>query len=113
MLRRSKFNNRPDRCCEGVTHQSQLESRRCTELHLMQKGGLIRDLEAHPQPRFRLDVNGVHVCSYIADFRWTECDSGEVVVADAKGFKTREYELKKRLMLACHGIEICELRSGR
>ncbi len=92
-------------------HQSTLESRRCTELHLLQKGGLIRDLEAHPQPRYSLDVNGVHVCLYLADFRYHDNQTGEVVVEDTKGRQTEVYRLKARLMLACHGVEIQEVRA--
>lgn len=95
-------------------HQSQLESRRCTELHLMQKGGLIRDLEAHPQPRFRLDVNGIHICTIVPDFRYTDCESEAVVVEDAKGIATAEWKLKRRLLWALHGVEVIEVRrSGR
>lgn len=103
-----KYRNQPTRCAEGVMHQSRLECDWCNRLHAMQRGGAICDLEAHPQPVYRLEVNGTHVCKYIADFRWLE--NGQEHVADAKGFKTQVYELKKRLMLACGGIEIEELR---
>ena len=106
----SKFGNRPTRCSEGIMHQSGLEARRCTELHLMQKGGLIRDLQAHPQPRFELDVNGVHICAYLADFSYHDVERGETITEDTKGHRTREYEIKRRLMLAIHGIEIREVR---
>lgn len=102
----SKYGNRPTRCSEGIMHHSAKEARRCTELHVLQRGGLISDLEAHPQPRFDLAVNGVEICRYMADFAYTQ--EGERVVEDVKGHKTREYELKCRLMLACHGIEVKE-----
>ena len=87
-------------------HQSGLESARCTELHLMQQGGLISELEAHPQPRFRLDVNDVHICDYMADFRYIDNETEQTVVEDTKGFKTELYKLKEKLMLAIYGIEI-------
>ena len=90
-------------------HQSTLECRRCDELHLMERGGLIRDLQAHPQPRYRLDVNDVHLCDYLADFRYTDAETGEEVVEDVKGWRTETYRLKKRLMLALHGVEIREV----
>ena len=101
---------KPKRCNQGVMHQSTLECRRCNELHLMQSGGLIRDLEAHPQPRFDLAVNGVHVCYYFADFRYVDTETGETLVEDVKGWKTEMYKIKQRLMLAIHGIEIVEVR---
>ncbi len=111
--RHSKFNARATRCRQGTMHHSAMEAARCDELHLMQKGGLIRDLEAHPQPRFDLAVNDVHVCHYIADFAYTDADSGQRVVEDVKGFATQEYRIKQRLMLGCHGIEVQEVRRVR
>lgn len=88
-------------------HKSKKEARRCTELHVLLRGGLISELEAHPQPRFDLVVNEVPICAYIADFRYRDSD-GDVVVEDTKGWKTAEYKLKNRLMLACHGIDVKE-----
>ena len=46
---------------------------------------------------------------YIADFSYFDCDSGQITVEDAKGFKTPEYRLKKKLMLWIHGIRIKEV----
>ena len=108
--RDSKYNATPTRCAQGILHHSGAESRRCNELHLLQAGGLIRDLDAHPQPRFKLDVNGVHVADYLADFSYTRTDGGQRIVEDVKGHSTETYKLKRRLMLACHGIEIEEVR---
>ena len=45
---------------------------------------------------------------YIADFVYTDTASGKEVVVDAKGYKTKEYILKKKMMLAFKGIEIVE-----
>lgn len=102
----SKFHNVPLRCMQGVMHQSSLEARRCNELHLLQRAGEIRDLEAHPQPRFKLDVNGVHVCDYLCDFRYHDNKRGCEIVEDTKGFYTEVSRLKVRLMLAIYGIEV-------
>ena len=103
-MRASKYSNRPLRCRAGHMHQSTLESRRCDELQLMEQGGLIRDLEQ--QPRYRLDVNGVHVCDYIADWRFYDNERGGVVVQDAKGILTDACRLKLKLMAAIHGIDV-------
>jgi len=109
--RHSKYNSRPTRCRQSAMHHSAMEARRCDELHVLQAGGLISELEAHPQPSFELEVNGVHVCRYVPDFRYQEGD--RLVVEDVKGHQTAEYKLKARLMLACHGIEIQEVRRVR
>ncbi len=85
-------------------HHSGLEADHCNKLHVLQSGGIITDLEAHPQPAFDLEVNGVRICRYIADFAWKE--NGERVVADSKGMLTAEFRLKERLMLALEGVEV-------
>ncbi|MCJ7830938.1 MAG: DUF1064 domain-containing protein [Dehalococcoidia bacterium] len=99
----SKFGNVPTNV-NGHTFHSKKEARRYMDLLALQMAGLIRDLET--QPRFRLEVGGVHVCDYIADFRFFDIPRGEVVVEDTKGWRTDVYRLKKRLMLGVHGIEV-------
>ena len=104
---RSKFSAKPTRCQPAnVMHQSGLEARRCSELQLMQLGGLIRDLEAHPQPEWSLDVNGVHVCNYRGDFRYFDIERDTLVVEDTKGVMTSECRLKLKLMAAVHGVDV-------
>lgn len=111
--RDSKFNARATRCRTGTMHHSAMEAARCDELHALLSAGLIRDLEAHPQPRFDLAVNDVHITRYLADFAYTDVETGERRVEDVKGFATGEYKLKKALMLAVHGIEVQEVRRVR
>lgn len=45
---------------------------------------------------------------YIADFVYEDKD-GKQVVVDAKGFRTKEYKLKKKIMLYYLGIDIVEV----
>jgi hypothetical protein len=47
-------------------------------------------------------------CSYYADFDYIEKD-GTHVVEDVKGMKTKEYVIKRKLMLYIHGIKIREI----
>ena len=47
-------------------------------------------------------------CSYVADFTYTTA-KGEKVVEDAKGYKTPEYRIKRKLMHHIHGIRIKEV----
>lgn len=103
--RGNKFKNIPTRI-DNVTFHSKKEAHRYLELKAMQAGGLISDLEL--QPAFDLKVHDVKVCRYIADFRYRDNSTNEVVVEDVKGIRTKEYVLKARLMLACLGIEIKE-----
>ena len=110
-----RFNSRPTRCREGLMHHSAMEAARCDELHLMVTGGLIRELEAHPQPAFDLVVNGVQIERYLGDFAYTDTETGRRVVEDVKGYAgdTKVYQLKRRLMLACHEIDVQEVRHVR
>ena len=49
------------------------------------------------------------VVHYIADFVYTDNSTGEEKVIDTKGFRTKEYKLKKKMMLAFKNIEIIEV----
>lgn len=46
-------------------------------------------------------------CAYVADFVYTE--NGKKVVEDTKGFRTKDYIIKRKLMLWVHGIRIKEV----
>lgn len=93
---------------DGITFDSKREAARWAELRTMERAGLITALER--QVKFPIAVNGILVCSYIADFRYRE--SGRIVVEDVKSAITRkqaDYRLKSKLMRAVHGIEIHEV----
>lgn len=94
---------------DGITFDSLKESRRYGELKLLEKSGRISGLEV--QPAFRIVVNDCLICTYKADFQYvtdTPHASGQVVVEDVKGMQTPVYRLKKKLMLAVHGISVVE-----
>jgi hypothetical protein len=46
-------------------------------------------------------------CAYVADFVYTE--NGKKIVEDTKGFKTKDYIIKRKLMLWVHGIRVKEI----
>lgn len=100
---------------DGQTFDSKKEYTEWLKLELKQKNGEIRDL--HRQVRFELipkqvDEDGKcleRACTYIADFVFEDCKTGETVIVDAKGFRTPEYRIKKKLMLWLHGIKIKEV----
>ena len=46
---------------------------------------------------------------YVADFTYTDTETGENVVEDAKGMRTKDYIIKRKLMYAVHGIRIKEV----
>lgn len=90
---------------------SKKEAERYGELVLLQRAGRISGLQR--QVRFTLipaqykDGKCIfRKCEYIADFVYTE--NGQTVVEDAKGFKTPEYIIKRKLMYYIHGILVIE-----
>lgn len=92
---------------DGVKFDSKKESKRWLELNLLQKAKVINSLER--QKKFKLDVNGQLICTYIADFTYGE--NGQFIVEDVKSPASKKlpvYRLKKKLMFACYGIEILE-----
>jgi len=107
-----KYRNVPTEV-DGIKFPSKKQANRYRELKLMQRAGAIMGLEL--ERWFDLVVNGVRIAKYRADFTYAEVikkapDVEELVevVEDSKGFRTREYRIKKKLMKAIHGIEIRE-----
>lgn len=47
--------------------------------------------------------------TYIADFVYTDNAKGCEVVEDAKGMRTKDYIIKRKLMLYIHGIKVREV----
>lgn len=88
-----------------MTFDSRREATRAIELALLFRARKITDLQF--QPRFACVVETLKVCDYVADFSYRE--SGVLVVEDAKGVRTDVYKLKKKLVKACHGIEVREV----
>jgi hypothetical protein len=89
---------------DGIVFASKREATRYQDLKVMQQHGLISGLTL--QPKYPLEVNGVKICTYIADFLYFE--NGERITEDTKGVKTPAYKLKRKLMLAIYGIAIRE-----
>lgn len=109
--RRGRFSVAPkaDRTVDGIVFASKTEAQRYAELRLMQRAGLIRDLEL--QPRFPLAVNGVHLGHYTADFRYHCLRNSADIVEEVKSTATqrdREYRLRKNLAQALHGFTLLE-----
>ena len=47
--------------------------------------------------------------TYVADFVYTDAETGENIVEDAKGVRTKDYIIKRKLMLAVHSIKVKEV----
>lgn len=86
---------------DGFKFDSKLEATRYTELKLLERKGVIKDLKLHPSyeliPSFKKDNKTFKKASYIADFSYYDNGLNKTIVEDTKGFKTDVYILKKKL----------------
>ena len=97
---------------DGITFDSVKEYRRFCELSLLERAGAITDLKRQVKfeliPSQRVDGKVVErACCYVADFVYKQ--NGKTIVEDTKGFKTKDYIIKRKLMLYVHGIRIKEV----
>lgn len=97
---------------DGITFDSKKEAARYSQLKLLEKTGVIYNLELQPhfllQDKFRYKGKTFRKVEYVADFRYTD-KTGATVVEDVKGFKTDVYSLKKKLFLYKYG-ELVDFR---
>lgn len=109
---------------DGIIFDSKKEASRYCELKLLQRAGKIKDLEL--QKPFELipaqrepstmtktgkEKRGKVIeqsVKYVADFVYID-ERGRIVVEDTKGFRTKDYIIKRKLMLYVYGIRIKEI----
>lgn len=111
---------------DGIIFDSRKEAQRYKELKLMEDNGFIGDLQrqvrfelipAQKEPDTRGPKGGVikgktieRKVEYVADFVYTDIETGETVVEDTKGqIRTKDYIIKRKLMLWVHGIRVREI----
>ena len=100
-LRKNKYKNK-EIIIDGIKFQSIKEGKRYTELKLLKKAGLIKELELQKvfeiQPKY-INNKGEHIRSitYKADFFYYDKEKEQYIVEDTKGFKTDTYKLKKKI----------------
>lgn len=115
----------------GETFDSKKEYRRYCELKLLERAGKIKNLEkqvkfvlipAQYETYERYGKKGRRLkdgqkllekeCAYIADFRYQDIHTGELIVEDVKSEATKKkesYIIKRKLMLSVFKIKIKEV----
>ncbi len=110
---------------DGIVFDSKKEAARYNELKRLESMGEIKDLkrqvryELLPEQREPDSIgkrgavkNGKIIereCVYFADFVYTRTEDGKTVVEDTKGMRTKDYILKRKMMLYFYGIRITEI----
>ena len=88
---------------DGITFDSKAEARRYSELKILERAKQIENLVL--QPKFELQAGFTHkgkriqAINYIADFQYTDCVTGALVVEDVKGMRTKEFNIKYKMFL--------------
>ncbi len=104
--RKSKYGNKKT-VVNSIQFDSIKEANYYKTLLLLLKAGKIGMLEL--QVKYDLNPGGTHKLTYVADFRHVDMETGETVVTDVKGFRTREYLKKRRLLKKIYQITIKEI----
>lgn len=114
MIMRSKYGAKKI-AFEGETFDSKAELRRWLVLQLMERAGeitgLLRQVKYELIPAQRDDYGNVleRAVNYVADFQYIDRRTHTVVVEDVKGVRTKDYIIKRKLMLWIHKIRISEV----
>lgn len=122
-----KYHNRKT-VVDGIVFDSRREARRYGELKLLERIGRITELRLQVPfelvPVQRAISTSVYkrgakagqlkpgtviesAVKYVADFTYIE--DGKLIVEDTKGAKTKDYIIKRKLMLYIHNIKIREV----
>ena len=89
---------------DGIMFDSKLEAKRYGQLKMMERAGVIRDLELQPEyeliPSFRKNGKTWRRAVYKADFQYILCEDDRIIIEDVKGSTaviTDVFRLKQKL----------------
>lgn len=86
---------------DGHKFDSKKEGNHYIALKQLEKLGIIKKLQLQVkyelQPSFKKNNETIRSITYKADFVYEK--EGKTIVEDVKGFKTKEYQIKKKLFL--------------
>ena len=102
---KSKYRSR---ACGG--YHSAKEARRAQELKLLEQAGKIRGLREQVRYELLPKQEGERPVYYWSDFTYEELTDGNwvVVTEDTKGYRTKDYILKRKLFRWRYGYPIRE-----
>ena len=98
---KSKYSNRKVNI-DGITFDSKKEANRYKELKILENIGKISNLVLQPiyvlQESFEYKSKKIRAIKYIGDFEYVDSKTGNKVLEDTKGFKTKDYLIKVKLL---------------
>lgn len=101
----------------GHAYRSKREFKRHTELQLLERAGLISELRREVPfellgPQRRDDGSAEQPVTYVADYVYRDLEKDDRLVVEdvkSKATRTRDYIIKRKLMLREHGITVREI----
>lgn len=112
--KKNKFGNQKI-TIDGIERDSLSESNRFEQLKILQRVGAIKNLKYQVKyelvPKQQGKYRNERAITYIADFVYdVVMPDGSLceVVEDCKGHRTKDYIIKRKLMLYIHGISVKE-----
>lgn len=99
----------------GEVYNSKKEYDRYQELLALQRAGKIRNLERRveiPLLPSQRDENGYVIeraVSFVVDFAYFDIEQDKTIFEDAKEVRSKEYILKRKMMLYIHNIIVREV----
>lgn len=102
-MRRGKYNVAPaeERTIDNIVFDSKREMQYYANLKLLERAGIVRDIERQVPFTLFGGERVVPICKYVADFTYYDKD-GKFHVVDAKGMKTAMYRLKAKWFSVCY-----------
>lgn len=98
-----KYHNKKT-VADGIKFDSKLEAERYSQLKMMERAGVIRDLELQPEyeliPSFMKNGKTWRRTLYKADFRYILCEDDSYIIEDVKGSTaviTDVFRIKQKL----------------
>lgn len=112
-MKPSKYKNKKT-VVDGITFDSQREAKRWSELKLMERGGLIRNLRRQtawvlaPSVKLHGEARARPPIRYVADFDYYE--GPFCIVEDVKGVDTPMSRLKRHMLKYQYAIDVRIIR---
>lgn len=101
--KKRKYRNVPV-TVDGLRFDSKREAAYYGELKIREKAGEVSALAL--QPSFELLNDGGKKTRYVADFAFWDHVADRFRIVDVKGFETRIFQMKKRMMKVLKGIDV-------
>lgn len=110
-IRRNKHGNKKV-FYDGIMFASKLECHRYQELKLLEKAKMIEDLRLQVRLEIVPKQKGERNVAYVADFMYFDKTANKCIIEDAKGYKTKDYVIKRKLVKLkyCQDTSVCEFR---